>query len=79
MTLTDALNGLRETLQADGADLEMVARHGSSIELRLVFGADACQDCILSKDVIASIVLRQLQDSDSSVERVTIIDPRLAT
>ena len=46
------LEGLRPAFQANGADLELNAITADTIKLDVVFGPDACRDCILPPEVL---------------------------
>jgi hypothetical protein len=74
--LVDSLAGLRESFQADGADLELERVDGALATVRLVVGAETCLECIVPKPILESIVLVALQKGDPSIGRVEVIDPR---
>jgi hypothetical protein len=75
--LADGLNDLRESLQADGADLEFKGVHDDVATVRLVVGPETCLECIVPKPILEAVVLVALQRHDASIGRVEVIDPRL--
>lgn len=66
------LDGLRQGLQADGADLELVDLEGGTLRARLVFGPDCCRECILPPETLEAFMLNELRKSTAGVERVEL-------
>jgi hypothetical protein len=51
----NALSGLRSTLEAD--DYRMaVTESGSSVEVTITAGPDACDDCLVPKSIMRNIL-----------------------
>jgi Fe-S cluster biogenesis protein NfuA len=76
--LEAGLNDVRESLQADHADLEVIGLAGSTARVRLVITPETCQECIVSKSVLESIMLESLRNTMPEVSAVELEDPRVA-
>lgn len=70
-----SLDALRMGLTADGADLKVVARSESDVEVSLVITPETCQDCIVSTDLMETMV-KNLVSQEAPEVNVTLIDPR---
>lgn len=66
---------LKETLQADGADLELDSVENGVASVRLILGPEACLECIMPKETIEQILLTSLSRSEP-VTSVRLDDPR---
>jgi Fe-S cluster biogenesis protein NfuA len=71
-----ALGEYREMLKVDGADLELVSVKGGVVQLRLLFGPETCQDCVLSRDMLETVLLAGLEPEE--ITQVVVVDPREA-
>lgn len=71
-----ALGEFRDMLKIDGADLELTGVRDGVVELRLLLGPETCQDCVLSRDMLETVLLDGLRDCD--VTGVVVSDPREA-
>jgi hypothetical protein len=58
----DALAPLLETLALDGYEGSYEHADGT-LKLRIVAGADACEDCLSPKEITTRIVQRSLEDA----------------
>jgi hypothetical protein len=67
-----ALEGLRQALQADGADLELVDLQNGTLRARLLFGPDCCRECILPPETLEAFMLNELGKSTVGVERIKL-------
>ncbi|HKP17919.1 MAG TPA: hypothetical protein VJT84_05520 [Gaiellaceae bacterium] len=76
--LAAGLADLRESLQADGADLELEGVEDGVATVRLLVGPETCLECIVPKPILESVVLVALQKHDASIARVDVVDPRPA-
>ncbi len=74
--LAAVLSEIRESLQADGADLDVLGLEGSTARVRLLVGPSTCQECIMPKDFLQDIMLMRLQEEVPGVSRVELDDPR---
>ncbi len=57
-----ALEPLRQSLNADGYELAVEQRE-SSIAVRVIPGADACQECLVPKPLFLGMVEQVLRDA----------------
>lgn len=74
--VASALDEYRQMLQVDGADLELMGVTDGVVELKLLFGPETCEECVLSKDMLETILLDGLQKQDRSIAQVVVEDPR---
>lgn len=51
----NALAGLRSTLEADNYSMA-VSESGSSVEVTITAGPDACDDCLVPKPIMRNIL-----------------------
>ncbi len=72
------IDEFRPGLQADGADLLLADVRDGTVQLRLVFGPDACEECILPAADLAEQLQFVLRERVSGVSRVTVEDTRPA-
>ena len=70
--LDAALQGLRDTLRADGYALEWSLAEQDQIEVRVVAGADACADCLVPAELMRTIVSDALSETPYRVGRITL-------
>jgi hypothetical protein len=74
--LAGALGTVRASLQADGADLEVLGLEGSVCRVRLIMGPETCQECIMPRDFLEQMMLMNVQEALPQVTRVEMEDPR---
>ena len=70
------LDEFRPGLQADGADLLLDEVRDGSVRLRLAFGPDACEECVLPGPDLAEQLAFVLRERGVAVTRVTVDDVR---
>ena len=70
--MTIDLSPVRDILQADGGDIELVSFDGDMAELRLVLESAECAECVLPKPMLEDVAAKLLG------VKVTIDDPREA-
>ena len=68
--MTIDLSPVRDILQADGGDIELVSFDGDRAQLRLVLESAECADCVLPKPMLEDVAAKLLGVA------VTIDDPR---
>lgn len=73
--LDSALQPMRTQLAADGYELAADLDADRVLELRVVAGADACEECLVPKDLFASMVSDQLTSSGVSVDEIKVAYP----
>jgi hypothetical protein len=67
-----ALQGLRDTLAADGYELVWSREEANRIGIRVVAGSDACADCLVPPELMRSIVDDQLGGIGYRVGSITL-------
>jgi hypothetical protein len=73
--LTTALAPLRESLQADGADLKVTKVSGNELELRIIATDETCIDCLMPEEIIERIVKKKLEDEGASFTQIKLSYP----
>ena len=71
-----ALDGLNQGFQADGADLTIESVTESDLTLRLTGDAETCWDCIVPPGQLHDVVSSVLRTRVPSIQRIELIDPR---
>jgi hypothetical protein len=71
-TVDAALQGLRDTLQADGYLLEWSVEEQNQIGVRVVAGADACADCLVPPELMRTILADALSDTPYGVGSISL-------
>jgi Fe-S cluster biogenesis protein NfuA len=74
--LSGGIKDIRESLQADQADLEVLGLEDGIAKFRLLVGPETCHECILSKSILEQILVRSLQRTMPQVNSVQLDDPR---
>ncbi len=72
------LGPVRQILQADGGDIELVAVVGSTAELRLVVEGANCAECVLPRPMLETVALQMMKPLVPGLTAVAIDDPREA-
>ena len=72
----NALDGLRQGFQADGADLTIVSATPSQVTIQLIGNDQTCWDCIVAPDQLRTVIDSVLRRSVDALEAVEVIDPR---
>jgi len=65
-TTEDALIGIKQMLNADGYDL-MIDDSQSDLHLKIIAGPEACEDCLVPKDVMISIIEASIPDVQKAI------------
>jgi hypothetical protein len=69
-----AVTTARMMLMNDGYDVELASCEGGVLSLKVVAGPDACEDCLVPKEMLAGLIQAKLP-SESSFSRVDLIYP----
>jgi Fe-S cluster biogenesis protein NfuA len=77
-TVTAGLTPVREVLQSDGGDIELVGVDGDTARLRLVLETAGCAECVLPRPMLETIALQMMQPLVPGLSAVAIDDPREA-
>ena len=70
------LSPVRDILQADGADIELMSHDGATAHLRLILTGARCAECVLPRPILETIALKLLQPATPDLTAVVIDDPR---
>lgn len=68
--MTVDLSPVRDLLQLDGGDVELVSEEAGAVRLRLLLASAACAECVLPKPMLEDVAAKLLGVS------VVIDDPR---
>jgi hypothetical protein len=68
--MTIDLSPVRDILQADGGDIELVSFEDGTAQLRLILESAECAECVLPKPMLEDVATKLLG------VKVTIDDPR---
>jgi hypothetical protein len=72
----DGVATIREMLQADKSDLELLGIDDGTARFKLLLNDPACADCVMPRSYLEPMILRHLQASRPDVHRVILDDPR---
>jgi hypothetical protein len=72
----EAIKEVRDTLQADKADLLVDSVAGDAANVSIVISDEACADCILPKDLLAEMLLMVTQEHCPEIRNIEVYDPR---
>lgn len=75
-SLRAALQPLRESLQLDGADIELLGVDGGTAELALDVSNASCAECVLPRESLESVIVVALRKADPSIASARVRDPR---
>jgi hypothetical protein len=76
-TATTGLAPVRELLQPDGADIELIGVDGGTARLRLRLENAECTDtCVMPRSMIEMLALQLMQPLVPGLTAVTVDDPR---
>jgi Fe-S cluster biogenesis protein NfuA len=74
----DGLATIREMLQADKSDLELLGIQDGTARFKLLLNDPACADCVMPRSYLEPMILRHLQQTRPDVRQVILDDPRQA-
>jgi Fe-S cluster biogenesis protein NfuA len=70
------LTPVRDIVQADGGDIELVTVDGTTAHLRLLLVEAGCAECLLPRPMLEEVALKLLRPTAPDLTRVRIDDPR---
>ncbi|MDE3074039.1 MAG: hypothetical protein KGJ86_01305 [Chloroflexota bacterium] len=62
--MEEALAGIRQSLVADGYDLRIDGLEGGRLRLSILAGPEACEECLVPKDLMKRMLMQCLESSD---------------
>lgn len=74
--LDEALEPVRDLIEADGGALEVVDFDGATATLRLVLADAECAECVMPRSFLETVALDMTRPQLAGLERISIIDPR---
>jgi len=74
-SLNTALDDVREGLNADGYDLVVEGLDAGSLKVRIAARENACEECLVPKDLMARMLLAAVSDAAPDVQRVEVAYP----
>ena len=74
--MTIDLTPVREILQLDGGDIQLIALDDGTAHLRLLLETAECADCVLPKPMLEDVALKLLAPATPGLTAVVIDDPR---
>ena len=74
--VTAGLEPVREVLQSDGGDIELVDLADGTAHLRLILESAGCAECVLPRPMLEAIALQMMQPLVPGLSAVAIDDPR---
>jgi hypothetical protein len=70
------LTPVRDIIQADGGDIELVSVDGTTAHLRLLLVEAGCAECLLPRPMLEEVALKLLRPTAPDLTGVRIEDPR---
>lgn len=70
------LGPVREMLQLDGGDIELLEFDGAVAQLRLIVVGSECAECVLPRVLLEEVALKLLRPLNPGLSAVRIDDPR---
>lgn len=72
-----SLESLRAGLAGDGADLSVTGwPSAGEVEISLVLQPDACADCIVSTDMLHTMIDGVVRQAAPEIDQIRVSDPR---
>ena len=73
-SVVSALHPYSSGLQADGYSLE-VGLEGDGLHVEIVAGPEACEDCLIPKDMFTPMIASTLNSKGLAFEQITLVYP----
>ena len=73
-SIDEQLSEVRGVLQADGYELRVDGLEGGLLRLTVIAGEDACEECLMPKDIMVMMVQDSLQ-SQPEIRRIEVSYP----
>lgn len=70
-SVDESIEDLRLMLQPDGYDLVVASEEGDEVNLTVVAGAEACEDCLVPKEVFEQIIAQRLTPAGLRLKSLT--------
>lgn len=70
-----ALNPFASGLAADGYELEVSSPGGGRLAVEIVAGPDACEDCLIPKEMFTAMISSRLSSEGVAFSELTLAYP----
>jgi len=75
--IMDILDPFRKSLQADGADLKVLETDDQTLKMGLTISDATCLDCIVSKDLMKTIIVTELKKNGMKFQQFELVYPEI--
>ena len=70
-----ALHPFSSGLEADGYSLEVELTDGDGLRVEIVAGPEACDDCLIPREMFTGMIASTLNSKGLAFEQVTLVYP----
>ena len=74
-SVVSALHPFSSGLEADGYSLQVGLADGDGLCVEIVAGPEACDDCLIPKEMFTSMIASTLNSKGLAFERITLVYP----
>lgn len=74
-SIVSALQPFSSGLEADGYSLQVRLADGDGLHLEIVAGSDACEDCLIPKEMFRPMIASTLNSQGLAFEQITLVYP----
>ncbi|HHX75088.1 MAG TPA: hypothetical protein GX699_09320 [Firmicutes bacterium] len=74
--LEKALSGIKESLSYEGYDLLYREREDGVIDIQILAGPDACEDCLVPKPILENMIRRELDEHGVTYTAINLQTPK---
>ncbi|HHU30165.1 MAG: hypothetical protein QM368_08805 [Bacillota bacterium] len=73
--LEKALSGIKETLAYEGYDLLAAERERGVIDVMIIAGPDACEECLVPTPVLREMIASELKENGIKFKTINLTIP----
>ena len=70
-----ALHPYSSGLEADGYSLQVGLAEGNGLHLEIVAGPEACEDCLIPKEMFTPMIASTLNSKGLAFDQITLVYP----
>lgn len=74
-SVVSALHPFSSGLEADGYSLQVGLGDGDGLHMEIVAGPEACEDCLIPKEMFVPMIVSTLNSKGLAFEQVTLVYP----
>ena len=74
-SVVSALHPFSSGLDADGYSLQVGLADGGGLHVEIVAGPEACEDCLIPKEMFTPMIVSTLNSKGLAFEQVTLVYP----